>query len=334
MPGPVVCFSYLAAAELWQVGRFPSANDGAEVQGIEHSIAADGPMVAAVLAALDTPTSLLTNGLGADANGSRVRARLADYGVPFSASMTPHAATPQIVVVADDQQTRTWFPYLPGVADALAGLDLTPLKRAGYAYIDCYRLIEIPAIRAISAARAAGVPLLLNLGGSPLGPAVVAAVRDYRDLVVQTNVADTDHASAAQVAAAILAATGAAWAIVTSGANGVVALGRLEQLSLSAFRATVRHTHCAGAAFSGGLLYGLLHAWPMRDSLELACASGALRCERAGHEPMPTVAELSAFIDSRERLISSEAPVPYRIPGVLHVFIGWNKRAEADRHTP
>jgi hypothetical protein len=37
---PVVCFSYLAAASLWNVKRFPQANHGAEVQRAEASIAA------------------------------------------------------------------------------------------------------------------------------------------------------------------------------------------------------------------------------------------------------------------------------------------------------
>jgi sugar/nucleoside kinase (ribokinase family) len=72
-----------------------------------------------------------------------------------------------------------------------------------------------------------------------------------------------------------------------------------------AFRAHVRHTHCAGAAFSGGLLYGLLHGWPMTDTLTLASASGALRCERAHDQPMPSLAELRAFMSTRDRL-----PVP------------------------
>jgi sugar/nucleoside kinase (ribokinase family) len=81
-----------------------------------------------------------------------------------------------------------------------------------------------------------------------------------------------------------------------------VALSRTQQLTVPAFRVTVRHTHCAGAAFSGGLLYGLLQHWPMGEILVLACASGALRCERAHKEPMPALAELRAFVDSRERI--------------------------------
>jgi sugar/nucleoside kinase (ribokinase family) len=107
---------------------------------------------------------------------------------------------------------------------------------------------------------------------------------------------------APRLGASVLAETDATWVVITAGASGAVALSRTQQLAVPAFRSTVRHTHCAGAAFSGGLLYGLLHDWPMGDSLGLACASGALRCERAHHEPMPALAELRAFMDSRERI--------------------------------
>lgn len=114
--GPVVCFSYLAAAKLWKVRHFPLANHGAEVMTVEQSIAADGPMTAAVLAALGIPTLLLCNDPGNDANGAKVRAWLRRYGVATSVNMASDRTTPQIVVVADDPGTRTWFPHLPGVS--------------------------------------------------------------------------------------------------------------------------------------------------------------------------------------------------------------------------
>jgi sugar/nucleoside kinase (ribokinase family) len=75
------------------------------------------------------------------------------------------------------------------------------------------------------------------------------------------------------------------WAIITTGAAGAAAASARDIVNIPAFRADVRHTHCAGAAFSGGLIYGLLRGWPMYDSLELACASGALRCERNRMSP-------------------------------------------------
>ena len=301
--GPVVCMSYLAAAALWNVPRFPMANCGAEVRTIERSTAADGPMTAAVLAALDVPTLLLANDVGEDAHGIEVSQWLQRYRVATTASVRARRVTPQIVVVADDDGTRTWFPFLPGVVDALATLDLSPMIGASFVYIDCYQLIEAPAVRAIHAARAAGVPLLLNLGGSPLSSTVTAAVREYPGLAVQTNVDDAAHRDAPQLAAMLRSATHADWTVVTAGASGVVALSEAQHLFIPAFQASVRHTHCAGAAFSGGLIFGLLHNRSMDDSLSLACASGALRCERAHHEPIPTLAELHAFIGSHKRII-------------------------------
>ncbi len=300
---PVVCFSYLAAAELWQVPRFPSANYGAEVLDAARSIAADAPMASAVLTTLGMPTLLLANDIGNDQKGSEVGIWLQRYGVSTTARVKMDTTTPQIVVVADDDGTRTWFSHLRGVSDALTVVDLSPFLSASFAYIDCYQLIETPAVHVIRAARSAGVPLLVNLGGSQLSSAVIAAVRGYAGLIIQSNADEAACADVPRVAHEILAATGAAWVVITAGAAGAVALSESQQLASPAFRVSVRHTHCAGAAFSGGLIYGLLHDWPMEDCLTLACASGALRCERAHHEPMPTLAELQAVIGSRERLV-------------------------------
>jgi sugar/nucleoside kinase (ribokinase family) len=190
----------------------------------------------------------------------------------------------------------------------LSRLDFTPLSAASFAYVDCYELIEAPAVRAVDAARDAGVPLLANLGGSPLSPAVVGALRAHPRLVVQTNVDEAAHADASALAASLLAATSAAWVVVTAGAFGATALSPAQELIVPAFRAAVRHTHLAGAAFSGGLIYGLLRGWAIHDSLTLACASGSLQCERGPDEALPAMAELEACIQSRERIRHPDHP--------------------------
>jgi sugar/nucleoside kinase (ribokinase family) len=290
--GRVVCFSYLAAASLWNVERFPKANHGAEVQRAEASIAADGPMVAAVLTALGVPALVISNDIGDDAAGDQVRTWLHRNRVRTTAETVPGLMTPQIVIVADGHGTRTWFPHLPGVVEALAAVDLAPLAEASFTYIDCYELIEPAAVRAIQAARMAGVPLLVNLGGLVLPQAVAAAVQGYDSLIIQTNVDDAEHESAPAVAGALVDQTGASWAVVTAGAFGAVAAGTDGLVTVPAIQVQVRHTHCAGAAFSGGLIYGLLHDWPMSEALELAAASGALRCGRAHHDLLPELDEL------------------------------------------
>jgi sugar/nucleoside kinase (ribokinase family) len=299
--GPVACFSYLAAASLWQVGHFPQPGHGAEVQAIEDSIAADGPMVAAVLTALDEPALLLANPIGDDTAGVKVHRWLLRHRVRSTTTIEDNFRTPHIVVVGDEHHTRTLFPYLSGVADHLEGIDLAPLASASFAYIDGYALIGRAASLAIRAAREAAVPLLLNLGGDT--PAeVFDAMRGYPQLTVQTSIVEDSAPEAQRLAGHLQGATGAGFVIVTAGAAGAVAASSHESLSIPAFQADAHHTHCAGAAFSGGLLYGLLHDWPIAESLALASASGALRCERAHNAPMPSLAQLQAFIASRQQV--------------------------------
>jgi sugar/nucleoside kinase (ribokinase family) len=302
----VACLSYLAAAHLWQVDHFPPANRGAEIVTIQDSIAADGPMVAATLAALGQPTVLLANRIGDDRAGGLVRNWLRDNGVTTAARMVDGRATPQITVVGDSRHTRTFFPYLPGVADELEEVDLSPIVAASFAYIDGYRPIAKAASRAILAAKAAEIPLLLNLGGDAPSE-VFDATRGYKQLIVQTSISESHAPEAQRLAGHLRDATQADWVVMTAGANGAVAVSCRNRLSVPAYRADVLHTHCAGAAFSAGLIYGLLYDWEMPDCLELASASGAMRCERMHDDPMPTLDELREVMTSRQRLAMSAA---------------------------
>lgn len=70
--GPIICVSYLALAEIRSVPLFPVANHGAKVGTTEQSVAVDGPIAAAVLAALDVPTTLVAD-IGDDQDGRIVR---------------------------------------------------------------------------------------------------------------------------------------------------------------------------------------------------------------------------------------------------------------------
>jgi sugar/nucleoside kinase (ribokinase family) len=303
--GPVVCFSYLAAASLWKVGHFPTANHGAEVEAIEESIAADGPMVAAVLAGLDQPSLLIANSVGDDPTGYQVRSWLRQNRVQTTAGTKANSTTPRIVVVGDNHHTRTMFPYLPGVADELESIDLAPLRSASFAYIDGYKLLGKAAARAVQAAKAAQLPLLVNLGGDLAPSELLAALDGYPGLVVQTSIAEESLGTATRLVKSLQADMQCAWAVITAGKAGAAAVNKRDVLKVSAFRADVRLTHCAGAAFSGGLLDGLVQGWHMQDCLDLAAASGALRCERGHDEPMPTLDELRAFMQSRRHAASA-----------------------------
>ncbi|WP_067694449.1 carbohydrate kinase family protein [Nocardia jejuensis] len=300
---PIVCVSYLASAELWHVPHFPEANHGAEIRFAEHSIAADGPMTAAVLAALDVPTMLIANDFGCDADGRQVSEWLQRHGVQTTAAVNAGTVTPRVVVVAADDDTRTWFAHLPGVAGSLERVDLSTIACASFVYLDAYQLIENAALRVIRATRAGGTPLLLNLGGSPLSDALQLELRNHENLLIQTNVDDAARYDASELARQLLAHTSAEWAVVTAGAAGSLAASRKQSvLAVPAFPVQVHHTHCAGAAFSGGLLYGLREGMSIDRSMRLGAASGALRCTRHHSAPLPTLFELESIAACLDRL--------------------------------
>jgi sugar/nucleoside kinase (ribokinase family) len=303
--GLVACLSYLAAASLWKVAQFPAANRGAEVETVEDSIAADGPMVAAVLAALGQPSLLMANSIGDDPSGYQVRNWLQQHRIQTTTDIKAGSATPRIVVVGDNHHTRTMFPYLPGVADELEGIALAPLRSASFAYIDGYKLLGKAAARAAQAAKAAQLPLLVNLGGDLAPRELLGALDGYPGLIVQTSIAEESLGTATRLVKSMQADMQCAWAVITAGKAGAAAANKRDVLRVSAFRADVRHTHCAGAAFSGGLLYGLVQGWHMQDCLDGAAASGALRCERGHDQPMPTLDELRAFMQSRRHAASA-----------------------------
>lgn len=293
--GPVVCVSYLAMAELWTVPHFPRANSGAPIHSIERSVAADGPMTAAALASMGAPVCLLANTIGDDEHGRFVRQWLTERHVT-PVLVSPGVTTPRIVVAADEAHTRTWFAHLPEVVASLEQINLAPIATASFLYVDAYEIIERGVLRVIEAGRAAEVPMLLNLGGSDLSEPIATAIRGYPHLLIQTNVDDAEYLEARALAASLRDQTDAAWVIVTAGSFGAVAVSDTEEVAVRAFPVEVRHTHCAGAAFSAGLLYCLRAGWTMERSMVLGSASGALRCARRQAEAMPTVEELLAHV--------------------------------------
>src|SRR4051812_13213703 len=72
---------------------------------------------------------VLSNDIGDDAPGVQVRAWLHHNQVRATAETVPGLPTPQIVIVADDQGTRTWFPQLPGVAASGTSTARAPAAR-------------------------------------------------------------------------------------------------------------------------------------------------------------------------------------------------------------
>src|SRR5262249_16457728 len=169
----VVYVSYLADTQLLRVAAYPPVNSGAIVDHIASSIAADGPLAAMTAAGLGLRVGLITNGAGDDRLSQRLVDTLDAAGIRHTIAAVSDTRTPQLTVVVDDSDTRTWFASLQRATTELDAVNLHLLSDARLVYVDCYRVLTSAAARAITAAKDA--PLLLNLGGDPLDEAIVSA---------------------------------------------------------------------------------------------------------------------------------------------------------------
>lgn len=189
----LVCFSYLADAQVLHVDTYPPANSGTVVEQTSASIAGDGPLAAALASELGLRVGLIANPIGTDPAGHRVLAWLERARISHRIARADAIATPQLTVIAD-AGTRTWFASTQHVSADLLAAELGLLTDARLVYVDCYRLLAAAATRVVAAAT--NTPLLLNLGGDPLDDQLARRARNRRVWAVQTSI-DEDRADEA-----------------------------------------------------------------------------------------------------------------------------------------
>lgn len=280
----LACFGYLAHAQVATVATYPAANSGAEVVQVFPSLAADAPLTALTARRLGSSVHLVSNRVSVDPAGQAVldmldTARVTHQAVPTA---VPGLGTPQLTIVTDDAGTRTWFAWLGNAVDQFAAVDLGPLRAARMAYIDCYRVIDGPAAAAITASQA---PLLLNLGGDPLSDAVAEAANGRHIAFVQTNLDERDADHAEEVAAELYTYLAPDTAVITLGRLGALAYTATGAFRVPAPQVPVRHTHGAGAAFSGGLAHAHLTGATARQAVLAGCLAGTAYCATTGRIP-------------------------------------------------
>jgi sugar/nucleoside kinase (ribokinase family) len=280
----LACFGYLAYAQVFGVAAYPAANSGAQVTQIIPSLAGDAPIAALTARQLGLHVSLISNPVSLDPAGLAVLHTLDTIGVAHQAVPVAMAGlgTPQLTIITDDAGTRTWFAWLGIAIDQLNSADPTPLVTARLAHVDCYRVIDPASAAAISACRA---PLLLNLGGDPLSEAVAAAASDRHVAFVQTNLDEADADEAETLAAQLHERIAADAVVITLGRFGAFARTATGTIRASAPSTAIRHTHGAGAAFSGGLAHAHLRGAGLAEALQAACTVATAHCAAANHIP-------------------------------------------------
>jgi ribokinase len=248
----------------------------------------------AVAAARAGAQSHLIGAVGSDANAALVLAALEGAGV--DASLVRRASGPSgTALIVVDAQGENLIAVVPGANHQIESLEEADVAIIGNADIVVAQLemrLEL-VTAAAQAARAHGVPFVLNAAPARDLPAALAAaltllvVNEQEARVVAGSAADADL-----IALALLERVPAV--AITSGAAGVFYLDRAgARHRIVPPPARVVDTTAAGDTFTGVLATALAEGLSVDNALELASAAGALCVERPGaSRSIPTRAEI------------------------------------------
>jgi ribokinase len=212
-----------------------------------------------------------------------------------------------IAVVAVDASGDNGILVAPGASGTLSPADVAGAAAAvdGAAVVLLQLEVPLETVSAtVAAARAAGVPVVLNAAPArPLPDELVAAL----DVLVVNEgealtLAGADAGPERSVAAAAeaLLARGARAVVVTLGGDGALVLDASGRTVVPAHRVEVVDTTGAGDTFVAALAVGVGEGRDLRDSARLAAAAAALAVQRPGAQSAPTLAEAQTFLSGAD----------------------------------
>jgi sulfofructose kinase len=219
--------------------------------------------------------------VGSDANGRRVLDELGRHGLDTSGVLVREGANQHAVIVIDERTGERAVLWDRDEALSLREVDV-PLGR-----IASTRLLHVDdvdqdaAIRAARYARGRGIPVTSDLDRmtdrtEELVLAVSCAV--FADGLPEQLTGERDHERALRR----LRRRHPGLLVVTVGQQGSVALDGDRLVRSPGFPVSAVDTTGAGDVFRGGVIYGILHGWPVERTLRLANAAAALACTRVG----------------------------------------------------
>jgi sulfofructose kinase len=250
--------------------------------------------------------ALLAARVGDDLAAGLIAAELAGYGVDCThLRRCAGCASSVSSVLVDGRGERLIVNYLDPAWPAGADWLPDPAAVSARAVLADTRWPE-GALAALAAARAAGVPAVLD--------ADVPVPADGALLAVATHVAFSAEALAgltgiADPAAALVAVQPrvAGWSCVTDGGNGVFVMEDGAPRRWPAFTVPVVDTLGAGDVWHGAFVLALAEGRDEATALHFASAAAALKVQRAGgRSGAPDRLELEAFLRARP----GEGPVP------------------------
>ncbi len=252
-----------------------------------------GPAARAALTAAALGAKVAFAGcLGDDASGARIRQAFVATGVDSAGvEICPGCVTPRAGIWVEARHgKRTVVLDRAGLPDyPVAALERLPWG-PGWLLLDGKEPVALEAARR---ARAAGMSVLLDLGGPRADIAPLVAAADVLAVSKAFVMSEYPGLDLLQAAANLLEA-GPRLAVITLGAGGMIVGERgAEPNWFPAWPAgKVVDTTGAGDVFHGALAWALLQGFPTRKALACAAVAGGLACRDLGGEVSALSAEL------------------------------------------
>jgi len=280
MTGSVVVLGSINVDLLLSVERLPKAGETVLGSGVDRQLGGKGANQAVAAARAGAPCVLIA-AVGADEDGGRMIAALAEAGVDVS-QVSRVAAPTGLAVVATSSANN----QIIVIAGANAELDATQVDAVAVAPGDvCLTQLESPIAlveRFLRRAKAAGATTMLN--PSPAHEAARALLPLVDVLLVNEHERDL---------LAPLALRPDQTLVVTLGEHGVSLARGGETRTVPGRKAEVVDTTGAGDCFAGYLAAALARGADLMDGLAEANAAAALSVQSKGAAPsMPQRADV------------------------------------------
>ena len=252
--------------------------------------------------------------IGDDENGRIIQKAFTDEGMDISG----------VEIVKGERSSFTWIPVniagehcvymFPNITGKISVLQVRNrfagfIQRAKHFHTEASQIGIAPIKEAMRIAKESNVRVFFDLDVTPnfFAQANLGRQDEICECLKMVNVLKPSKRAARELTgetdyeriASRLLNLGPELVALNLGPDGSLLATRNEKVHIPAYRVDVVDSAGAGAAFVGGLSYGLLQGWDLKRIAMFANACSALCCMRMGSRGMSRREEVLAFIKSK-----------------------------------
>ncbi len=274
-----------------KIGKYPAVDQKCEFT--DMTIQGGGPVATALVALSRWQIACAFMGItGDDQFGAQIKASLEQAGIDISGLKTRPQSKSQVAFIVAEKgsgQRNIFWQRPEGPPLSAEEIDIDLITRARVFHTD--GLFFEAALEAGKAARAAGVPVVVDAGTLRNGILELAAQADCF-IASETFSRAFIGKDAPRQACRELSKMGPGLACITLGARGYVALYQGRIIERPAYPVKAIDTTGCGDIFHAGFIYGLLNRWAVEKCLDFAAWSAAMASlEIGGRAGIPRVSD-------------------------------------------